>query len=997
MKLNNILLITLLAAPGVAMNAQQAVELGMTGSALDEGGTEIVSMLPLNDPRGNKNVVDLLFADPTVYAEGGKFYAAGTRAYGPSGFTLVESTDLKNWSYARPDSVVLKQGRECWGTTGFWAPQFFKDGDNGYLLAYVANERCCIAHSETINGDYTQDVIEPVDNSAGNIDPFIFKDDDGKYYLYHVRFNGGNILYVGELDPETWKIKNGTLKECFRNTQSWEFTNAYPSSPIMEGPTVIKMDDTYYLFYSANHYMSTDYAVGYATAPSPTGPWTKYSGNPIIHRNIVGEMGSGHGDVFVDTEGNMRYVYHVHNSNTVVHPRRTRIIDMHVDKSQGQPYRISVDPESIIIPNLNNGSRDGQFSGYVRLKAGTYTFTGKDAAGTPVAYGVDAAGRLVADGEPMECTEEGVFRVVADTKNGKVELKRIADMLVRGTIVPSATSLPYAGNGVFAGEVALTKEVAVEYSRKSIYFCINNDNNLNIKRIPGTNNVTVPGDGITGEDIRVNNGTYFVTLDLNNGTFDISAPVDDYRISVFGSSVANGQGAAGMHGYAYLYGEQLKERAASGESANAFYTSGVSIGGNTTTNLLNRYDDLIRDHGKYVIFGLSLGNEGIHGNSAPDMIFNKFRDNMLRLIEMVRADGKIPVVMNNYTRTDFTSTDYNYVKKMNLLIHEWDVPSVNTLGAVDDGAGRWAASLRQDDAHPNDEGHKQFANAIVPSLFDAIAAGKPLPVRNSDEHEIVLEDGATLSFTPEGDLNAFTLSMRVKSDGAGELFRFTNGTDGSVGRFVINDTGKATYYPPTADAVTTSLKNFGDDEYNYVTFTHYYGMGRTVIYFNNRSTAVVKETLSPGTFTIGDKAEYHEGEADAVAARRTISELAFWRSGMNSGEVTAHNNGSMLKSSLEFYAPMAMPVEPVAMQQADADEVDAVYEIPNLATSLNTLMLTVPAKAGIGSVEADGAAAPFPVAYYMPDGKLVSTDATPAEGLYIVRYSDGSARKVHVR
>lgn len=42
----------------------------------------------------------------------------------------------------------------------------------------------------------------------------------------------------------------------------------YISNPIMEGPSVIKLKDTYYLFYSANHFMNIDYAVGYAIASS---------------------------------------------------------------------------------------------------------------------------------------------------------------------------------------------------------------------------------------------------------------------------------------------------------------------------------------------------------------------------------------------------------------------------------------------------------------------------------------------------------------------------------------------------------------------------------------------------------------------------------------------------------------------------------------------------------------------------------------------------------
>ena len=164
MNLRKLLIFSLLAAPAATF-AQTAATLSITGTALDENGTEVVDMLRLSDPRGNKNVLDLLLADPTVFAEDGKFYAAGTRSYGPQGFTMLESSDLKTWRYARPDSMVLRKDRQTWGSSGFWAPQFFNDGDNGYLMAYVANERCCIAHSATLTGDNTQSEIAPVDKS----------------------------------------------------------------------------------------------------------------------------------------------------------------------------------------------------------------------------------------------------------------------------------------------------------------------------------------------------------------------------------------------------------------------------------------------------------------------------------------------------------------------------------------------------------------------------------------------------------------------------------------------------------------------------------------------------------------------------------------------------------------------------------------------------------------------------------------------------------------
>ena len=51
-----------------------------------------------------------------------------------------------------------------------------------------------------------------------------------------------------------------------------------------EGPSVLKKEGIYYLIYSANHFESKNYGVGYATSDSPMGPWKKYEENPILQR-----------------------------------------------------------------------------------------------------------------------------------------------------------------------------------------------------------------------------------------------------------------------------------------------------------------------------------------------------------------------------------------------------------------------------------------------------------------------------------------------------------------------------------------------------------------------------------------------------------------------------------------------------------------------------------------------------------------------------------------
>lgn len=298
---------------------------------------------------------EITFADPTIFVENGKYYLTGTRGAGAIGFQMLESTDLVNWTrcYADTARFLLRKGDHTFGEWGFWAPQIYRHGDK-YLLFYTANEQVVVAKSDSLTGHYTQDVVRPIDGSEKNIDPFLFRDDDGSYYLYHVRFDNGNYLWSARYDIENDSIDRSTLVRCFDLTDAWEKTDDGRWSPVMEGPTVMKLDGTYYMFYSANHFLNQDYAVGYATAPAPQGPWTKYEGNPIIHKSIVGEPGSGHGDLFRGTDGKPYYVYHIHNCDTAVAPRLTRIVPLTLTRTDSTGiYTIAADTASIIVPRVH--------------------------------------------------------------------------------------------------------------------------------------------------------------------------------------------------------------------------------------------------------------------------------------------------------------------------------------------------------------------------------------------------------------------------------------------------------------------------------------------------------------------------------------------------------------------------------------------------------------------------------------------------------------------
>jgi beta-xylosidase len=242
------------------------------------------------------------------------------------GFAVYSSKDLKTWKgpVGEQEGYALRKG-DAFGTAQFWAPQVLRYNNQVYIT-YAANEHIGIAAGSSAVGPFSSTILKPIAEDTKQIDPFIFIDNDGKKYMYYVVVaNGGNRIYVAEMNDDMLSLKKETAKLCIEADTHWENTGKDKWS-VTEGPTVIKHKSLYYLIYSANDFRSIDYAVGYATSATPLGPWKKYESNPIIHRSITGQKGSGHGDLFKGRKDQLFYVFHTHNSADKVAPRKTAIM-----------------------------------------------------------------------------------------------------------------------------------------------------------------------------------------------------------------------------------------------------------------------------------------------------------------------------------------------------------------------------------------------------------------------------------------------------------------------------------------------------------------------------------------------------------------------------------------------------------------------------------------------------------------------------------------------
>lgn len=286
-------------------------------------------------------------ADPTIFLHDHTYYLFGTNDQGSNeGFLVYSSPDLVAWKLEGP---ALSKS-DAFGEAGFWAPQVWAHQGKFYM-AYTANEQIAIAVSDHPAGPYKQSDHRPLASAQRQIDPFVFVDEDGAVYFYHVRLQEGNRIFVGKMDDGFSAVDPATLKECLSVIPStWEDA-ASTEWKVAEGPTVIKRGKHYYLFYSANDFRHPGYAVGYAVSDSPTGPWRRHADKPIINSKRTGHPGSGHGDVFEGKDGQLYYVFHTHYSDDSVAPRKTAIVRLSAELSPSGETLFSMDAGSFRFLN----------------------------------------------------------------------------------------------------------------------------------------------------------------------------------------------------------------------------------------------------------------------------------------------------------------------------------------------------------------------------------------------------------------------------------------------------------------------------------------------------------------------------------------------------------------------------------------------------------------------------------------------------------------------
>ncbi len=239
------------------------------------------------------------------------------------------SRDLVHW---KKHPKVLQKKDISWLRRALWAPAVIEK-DGKYYFFFGANDiqnnqevgGIGVAVADRPSGPFKdvlgKPLIDKIVNGAQPIDQFVFKDDDGQYYMYYGGWGHCNMV---KMAPDLLSIvpfEDGTI-----------YKEVTPQNYV-EGPFMLKRNGKYYFMWSEGGWGGPDYSVAYAIADSPFGPFKRVG--KILQQDLQVATGAGHHSILKGPGKDEWYiVYHRRPlGETAANHRATCIDRMYFDEN----------------------------------------------------------------------------------------------------------------------------------------------------------------------------------------------------------------------------------------------------------------------------------------------------------------------------------------------------------------------------------------------------------------------------------------------------------------------------------------------------------------------------------------------------------------------------------------------------------------------------------------------------------------------------------------
>lgn len=264
-------------------------------------------------------------ADPVIVNYKGEYYLFSTNQWG-----YWHSADMVNWTFhsrkfLRPWNNVYDE---------LCAPAVGIVGDTMLVFGSTYKSDFTLWQSTNPKANEWKPLVEKFE--IGGWDPAFFTDDDGRFYMYNGSSNR-YPLYGIELNRKTMQ-PIGTRKEMYM-LESWrygwqrfgELMDDTFLDGFIEGATMTKHNNKYYLQYGAPGTEFSGYADGVVVGKTPLGPFEAQS-DPLSMKLGGFARGAGHGATFQDNQHNYWHVSTIQVSTKNNFERRIGIWPAGFDK-----------------------------------------------------------------------------------------------------------------------------------------------------------------------------------------------------------------------------------------------------------------------------------------------------------------------------------------------------------------------------------------------------------------------------------------------------------------------------------------------------------------------------------------------------------------------------------------------------------------------------------------------------------------------------------------
>lgn len=276
---------------------------------IGSGRYEFASRIAL--PTSGNPIVDGRYADPDAILVDGRawIYPTTSAPYDDQlHLDAFSSEDLVHWTR---HPRVLDRANVSWLRRALWAPSAIEK-DGRFYLFFSANDiqkegevgGIGVAVSDRPDGPFRDLLGRPLVGSfhhgAQPIDPFVFRDDDGRHYLIH---GGWGRCVIARLRDDFTGFE--PLDPAEPATIFREIT----PEGYVEGPCMFRRKGKVYFMWSEGGWTGPDYAVAYAIADAPTGPFVR--AGRILAQDPTIATGAGHHSVLALPERDEHViVYH---------------------------------------------------------------------------------------------------------------------------------------------------------------------------------------------------------------------------------------------------------------------------------------------------------------------------------------------------------------------------------------------------------------------------------------------------------------------------------------------------------------------------------------------------------------------------------------------------------------------------------------------------------------------------------------------------------------